>query len=274
MKKNLLIIGQKGFISSNLIEYFKKKKLNFSSLSFKNFIAKSHLHNKKIDYIINCSSNNSYIKNKYQSQNDYDLLIAKKIKVSKTKLVMLSSRKIYKPKFNIKESHKKETDCNYSRNKLQSEISIKKILRNRFLILRISNIVGLPNNNKKKLHKTFSDIFFETVKQGLIYKSKDVYKDFISIKKFCEIVYYLIRKNSYGVLNVSIGKKIYIHKIIEWLNYHNHNKVKFINAKSTFNNESFTLNNDKMMKMIKIKNNINDLKKECISISRNFFNIK
>ena len=274
MKKNLLIIGQKGFISINLIEYFKKKKLNFSSLSFNNFIAKSYLHNEKIDYIINCSSNNNYIKNKYQSQNDYDLMIAKKIKNFKTKLVMLSTRKIYKPKFNIKESHKKEPDCNYSRNKLQSEILIKKILRNKFLILRISNIVGLPNNNKKKLHKTFSDIFFETVKRGFMYKSKNVYKDFISIKKFCEITHDLIKKNSYGVFNVSIGKKIYIHKITEWLNYHNYNKVKFINAKSTFNKESFTLNNDKMMKKIKIKNNINDLKKECISISRIFFNIK
>ena len=151
MKKNLLIIGQKGFIGINLIEYFKKQKLNFSSLSFKNFITKSYLHNEKIDYIINCSSNNNYIKNKYQSQNDYDLMIAKKIKNFKTKLVMLSTRKIYKPKFNIKESHKKEPDCNYSSNKLQSEILIKKILRNKFLILRISNIVGLPNNNKKKI---------------------------------------------------------------------------------------------------------------------------
>ena len=271
MKKKLLIIGEKGFISSNLIEFFKKKKLKFCSISFKNFINKFHLYNNKFDYIINCSSNKSYIKNKYQSQNDNDLLIAKKIKNSKTKLAILSSRKIYKPKFDIKESHKKKTDCNYSKNKLQSEILIKKILLNRLLILRISNIVGFPNNNKKKLHKTFSDIFFETVKLGLIYKNRDIYKDFISITKFCEILHALIKKNSYGVFNVSIGKKIYTDRVIKWLNFYNNKKVKFINMKSTFNNESFTLNNNKLMKTIKIKNSINDLRKECLIISKNFF---
>ena len=186
-------------------------------------------------------------------------------------MAILSSRKIYKPKFDIKESHKKKTDCNYSKNKLQSEVLIKKILLNRLLILRISNIVGLPNNNKKKLHKTFSDIFFETVKLGLIYKNRDIYKDFISITKFCEIIHALIKKNSYGVFNVSIGKKIYTDRVIKWLNFYNNKKVKFINMKSTFNNESFTLNNDKLMKTIKIKNSINDLRKECLIISKNFF---
>ncbi len=271
MKKKILIIGQKGFIGSNLIKFFKKNKLEFYSIDLKNFINDFSLYNDKFNYIINCSTNRSYIKAKYQSQNDNDLLIAKKIRKSKSKLVMLSSRKIYKPKFDIKESNKKKTNCNYSINKLQSEISVKKVLMNRVLILRISNIVGFPNNNKRKLHRTFSDIFFETIKKGLIYKNNNTYKDFISIKKFCEIIHALIKKNSYGVYNVSIGKKIYIYKIIEWLNYHNKDKIKFINVKSTFNNESFTLNNSKLMKKIRITNSIFDLRKECISISRKFF---
>ena len=109
------------------------------------------------------------------------------------------------------------------------------------------------------------------MKRGLIYKNKDTYKDFISIKKFCEIIHALIINGSYGVFNVSIGKKIYTKKIIKWLNYHNHNKVKLININNTFNNESFTLNNDKLMKIIKIKNRLDDLRKECIIISKNFF---
>ena len=49
----------------------------------------------------------------------------------------------------------------------------------KFLILRVSNIIGYPNNNKRKLHKTFVDIFFENKKghfmnlptgQGIFYK--------------------------------------------------------------------------------------------------------
>ena len=98
-----------------------------------------------------------------------------------------------------------------------------------------------------------------------------IYKDFISIKKLCEIIYLLIENNSYGAYNVSIGKKIYICTIVKWLNYHNYNKVKYIDIKSTFNNENFTLNNDKLMKKIKIRNDIFTLREECISISRKFF---
>jgi len=78
MKKKILIIGQKGFIGSNLIKFFKKNKLEFYSIDLKNFINEFSLYNDKFNYIINCSTNRSYIKAKYQSQNDNDLLIAKK----------------------------------------------------------------------------------------------------------------------------------------------------------------------------------------------------
>ena len=45
---------------------------------------------------------------------------------------MLSTRKIYKAKFNIKELDKKKPICNYSKNKLISETSVKKILPKEF----------------------------------------------------------------------------------------------------------------------------------------------
>ena len=70
---------------------------------------------------------------------------------------------------------------------------------------------------KEKLHKTFSDIFFEMAKKWTyLYNNKDTYKDFISIKKFCEIIHAIDNKNgSYGVFNVSIRKKnLYDIKII------------------------------------------------------------
>ena len=50
---------------------------------------------------------------------------------------MLSTRKIYKNKFNVKESDKEKPNCNYSKNKVISEISVREILANRVLILRI-----------------------------------------------------------------------------------------------------------------------------------------
>ena len=42
-----------------------------------------------------------------------------------------------------------------------------------------------------------------------------------------------------------------------------------MNTKNSFNNDSFTLNNNKLMK--KIKNNVLELKNECLRISKSFF---
>ena len=271
MNKKILIIGQKGLIGKNLFKYFKTKKIKVYSLNFQGFLKKKNKDINKFDIIINCTSNQKFIKNQYQIKNDNDLIIAKKIIHSKIKLVMLSTRKIYKVKFNINELDKKKPNCNYSKNKLISEISVEQILANRVLILRISNIISPPNKNKLKLHNTFSDIFFEMVKKGFIYRNNRTYKDFISIKKFNQIVLELIKKNSFGIFNVSLGKKIYTNQLIIWLNFYNLKNVKIINLKKSFNNDSFTLDNKKLMHKIKIKNDVMDLKNECLKISKGFF---
>ena len=271
MNKKILIIGQKGLLGSNLFKHFKIKKIKVYSLNFESFLKNQNQNINKFDIIINCTSNQKFIKNLYQIKNDNDLTIAKKIINSKTKLVILSTRKVYKAKFNIREQDKKKPNCNYSKNKLISEISIKKILTNRVLILRISNIINPPNKNKRKLHQTFSDIFFEMAKRGFIYKNKKIYKDFISIKKFNQIVFELIKKNSFGTFNISLGKKIYINQLITWLNFYNPMKINIINPKNSFNCDNFTLNNKKLMHKIKIKNDVIDLKNECLKISKSFF---
>ena len=273
MKKKILIIGQNGLIGKNLFNYFKSRKINIYRISFESFLKKNFLNS--FDIIINCTSNQKFVKNKYANKNDNDFIIAKKIINLKTKLIMLSTRKIFKPKFNIKELDKKEPNCNYSINKVISEASVNKILGARVLILRISNIISMPNKNKRKLHNTFSDIFFEMAKKGYIYNNnKKIYKDFISISKFNQIVYELIKKDSFGIFNISLGKKIYINQLIAWLNFHNTKKIKVINIKNSFNNDSFTLNNNKLMKQIKVKNNILELKNECFAISKKFFKKK
>tara|TARA_B100000780_G_scaffold278775_1_gene253607 strand:+ start:2432 stop:3262 length:831 start_codon:yes stop_codon:yes gene_type:complete len=273
MKKKILIIGKKGFIGNNLFKYFKKKNINTLSINFRDFLKNSNTLVNKYDFIINCSSNTEFVNNKYQVEKDNDLAIALKIVDTNSKLITLSTRKIYKPGFNIKEHDKKAPSCNYSKNKLISEKSVQKILKDNSLILRISNIVGLPNKNKRKLHKTFVDIFFEKAKKGLIYdnNNNNVYKDFISIKKFCEIVFQLMNKNANGIYNVSLGKKVYMTKIINWLNYYNKKKMKMIILKKGFNNDIFTLNNKKLMNEIKIKNDLNELKIECIKLSKKIF---
>ena len=273
MKNKILIIGnRKGFVASHIFSYFKKKKTQTFLLNFKNFIIKDKKYFSRFDLIINTSTDRKFIKTHYSEKNDRDLLIAKKIKeIDSLNFVMLSSRKIYKTGVNIKEDGKIEPKCFYSKNNLKAEINIKKILNEkRILILRISNLIGYNPYNPKKVHHTFASIFFEHIKKNEIFDPKLYFKDFITVNKFCEMVLKLIKKNAYGIYNISIGKKIYLKDIIKWLNFYNPKKFTLKTIKNN-NVECFTLSNKKLLNFISIKNNQIDLKRECLNLSKKFF---
>ena len=108
-------------------------------------------------------------------------------------------------------------------------------------------------------------------KKGLIFENENSYKDFISLNMFCEIVEKLIISNAYGVYNVSLGKKVFLKKIVSWLNFYNKKNVRLIASKKDYKADNFTLNNDKLMNSIKIKNTIQELKKYCIKLSKEIF---
>ena len=263
----ILIVGKRGFIGNNLKTYLKRYfKVNHISFSKINRF-KSKL--KLFDYIINTSINKNYIRKKYNSKFDNDLRISNLIESGKTNYIFLSSRKVYKSKANIKENSKLLPKSNYSKNKLITERILKKKIKNKLLILRVSNVIG-DRSSVKKIHETFIDVFFNNLGKGYILDNGKNYKDFIGIDKFCEIVKKLIQKRLLGVFNVSIGKKIYLNDIIGWLNKFNKQKqLKLIkNNKKT---DSFYLNNRKLMSKISVKNSKSDLMKYCLKISKKNF---
>ena len=179
-KKNILIIGKRSFIGSNLYFFLKnKEKVNicdFNQTRGKNL--------KKYDYLINCTSNKKYIRNKYSIQNDFDLNLAKKIKKSNTQYIFLSSRKVYKPGPNITEKSQLSPRNNYAKNKLITEKKILKLLFERAIILRISNLIGNKIKlTKKKLHFTYIDHFFKNLNNKIMIINGKIYKD------FCQLVY-------------------------------------------------------------------------------------
>jgi dTDP-4-dehydrorhamnose reductase len=272
MKKKILIIGKKGLIGFNLNSFLKIQN-NTVNLDYKKFIKKKIDFIRRFDYLINCTLNRNYINNKYQKKNDFDLIVANKIKKLDVKMIMLSTRKVYKSGNNLKESSILSPNNNYSKNKLITEIALTKILQKKILILRISNIIGFNKRKHNKLHKIFIDVFYENIKKGLLFNNKDSYKDFISINKFCEIIEKLIKADACGIFNVSLGKKIFLKQITQWLNFHNKNEVKLTNIKKGKKTDNFTLNNNKLMNKIKIKNSVKDLKKYCIQLSGEFFKI-
>ncbi len=265
--KKILIIGKRGFIGKNLNKFLKTKH-NVKLISFKEALNFKQID--KYNYVINSSTNKDYIKKKYDKKFDNDLKIAERINNKKTIYIFLSSRKVYKAKPNINEKSKLSPKSNYSKNKLMTEKILYRKLKNNLIILRISNIIGNKLNFSKNLHKTFVDVFYEGAKKGIIFNNKKNYKDFISIQKFCEIMNMIIRKDLRGTFNLSIGKKVFLNDIVKWLNHFNKNKFKIVNYnKATVGN--FYLNNKKLMSKIKISNNLESLKKDCINLSKRLF---
>ena len=273
MKNKILILGKKGFVASNLLIFLKKKKVYASNINPKNFLFKKKKYLQKFDYIINCSTNKKFILKKYSKRNDLNLKIVKKIiSLPSVNFVMLSSRKIYKSKFNITEKGILLPSCQYSKNILRSEIELKKILyKKRLLILRISNLIGYNKPSSKKILKTFVYNFYENIKKGFIMETNHIFKDFLGIDKFSEILLKLTQKKCYGTFNVSLGKKIFIKKIVSWLNFYNKDSYRVAKSKENYNNDCFTLCNKKLMKTISVKNRQIDLKNECLILSRKFF---
>jgi len=275
MKKKIIVIGKNSFIGSNLIKLLKKK-FDIKSYGYRKFLNVNRKFLLNVNYVINCTSNKQYVNKKYSKKNDFDFQISKKIKDLNCKMIFLTSRKIYKLGDNLNESSKLKPNCNYSKNKLHTEKILLKNLKNRILILRISNLIGINKfrNNNKKIHKTFIDSFFLNVQRGIIFNNEKNYKDFLSINKFGEIIEKLINKKVVGIYNVSLGQKVYLTKLVNWLNLFNKNKYKSIDIPKGYKTECFYLNNDKLMKKINIKNKLIDLEKDCKSISKFFFKKK
>ena len=267
--KRILLIGKRGFLGNHLNKYlYKKFQMKFISFKEINNFKKSI---SKYDYIINTSINRNYINKKYNKKFDNDLQISNILDPKKNIFIFLSSRKVYKSKENIKENDKLNPLTNYSKNKLITENFLRKKFKSNILILRISNIIGYKLKVKKKLHKTFIDLFYEKAKKGFIYDNKKRFKDFLSVQKFSQILTMIIKKDLRGTYNVSIGKKIYLDQIIEWLNKYNRKRIKVINYNSA-KNQSFYLNNKKLMSKLKMKNTLFELKKDCLDLSKKLFN--
>ena len=271
--KKLLIIGKKSFVAKNIYHYLKKiikvKKVDYSK--FKK-IKKKELE--KFDYLINCSLSKRYIKYKYSESNDIDFKIAKKISNLRLRMVFLSSRKVYKPRNNIKETSLLKPKSFYSKNKLVTEKKLSKLLDKKVLILRVSNLIGKINLNCKyrKIHNTFIDNFFINIKNNKMFDNKNIYKDFISTRKFSEIIRKLLNINAHGVFNISIGEKIFLKDLVNWLNHYNKSKnIGLVKIPNNFNKDCFYLNNSKLKNKIKIDISKTELKSFCIDLSKIFF---
>ena len=104
-KMRLLIIGKNSFIASSIFLKLKNK-IYIKKIKYSEFIKKSKKFLSKFKYILNCSLHKNYVLNKYKKKYDLDYYILRKIKNLNINYIFLSSRKVYSPKQNIRETEK------------------------------------------------------------------------------------------------------------------------------------------------------------------------
>ena len=245
MKKKILLVGKRSIlakkIKNKLIKYFLVKHISFSD--FKKIENKNL---KSFYLLINCSFN----KNINNLKNNPDIYIAKKIKNTTIRYVMLSTSKVYgldTYKKKIKENFKCKPKTKYGVIRFKTENILFKLLSKRLLILRISNILLFDLRKDK-----WSTNFINTMLNSLKYKytitipKKKIIKDFITLDYFTENLLKLIKKEANGIFNISSSIGISLKKISFLLiNGFGHGNINYINT----NSDSFILSNKKLIKV-------------------------
>ena len=71
-----------------------------------------------------------------------------------------------------------------------------------------------------------------------------------------------------------MGKKVYLKRIIEFLNFYNKKKIVLKNLPININkSQNFYLNNTKLIKETKLKLSLTKLEKDCKDINKIFFKL-
>ena len=257
--KKILIIGKKSFLGSNLKIYLSKF-YKVDSYSYEKIIGKSKSFFDDYSHIINTAIHKKYIKSSYNIKYDLDRNFLKKFIKFDFYYIYLNSRKIYRPNENIKENSIISPFENYAKNKSINEKYLIKKYKNKLISLRISNVIGKRVfKNSRNNHKLFFDNFLGYKKNKKKIIVNNDFKDFISINQFMKVVKHIIEHKIKGIYNVSLGQKVYISEIVEWLDNKFFKNIKFIDSQK----DSFTLSNKKLLKKIKISLTKKQLKLFC-----------
>ena len=256
-KNKILLIGKKSILASSI--YSGLKKFFFiRQIAFRDFLKENC---SDFDFVINCSINKKYLNNKYNKKMDNDFKIAQKLNNNQS-YIFLSSCKVYKiSKKIISEKSKLKPLSNYAKNKLMTEKKIKKlILPKKLLILRLSNLVCFEI--KKKVVKTFVHTMLNTLfyKKKIFLPSNKVFKDFITVNTFCNILKKIILCNKLsGIYNVSSGYKYDICLLANKMV--NGYRKGVIIQKKNIKTDSFVISSKKLQKKLQIKIKYEDVPK-------------
>lgn len=239
-KNSLLASGFQELLCDHDIKIFRYNDFDFIADKLSEF-----------DWIINFGFDSRCLNELLKPEENLDIKIAKRIISSQTRLVFLSSRKVYKkkyPSFTFKEDDELLGLDPYSKNKILQEKYLRDYLKDQLLILRIPNVIATPSVSLKSSSPTFSPWLCKQIitNKEIALDRPFEKKDFITLLFFQQTLKKLVMNNATGIYNISRGKFI---EPIKLIRLYTNNKVK-VKIKNTMNscNDDFVLCNDKLFK--------------------------
>ena len=240
------VIGTNAYLAQGIEKYFDDIQM-FQRLDF----VPNPSDLCKFDYVVNFTLQPAFRTNVLKKEEIIDLNIAKIIKDSDCKLVFISSRKVYGSGDKIKkysESHDLVPSNIYSQNKILAETELKEMLPNRYLILRVGNILGVPPARSD--YRTFVGWIADSLRKENVLRvteNPDVRKDFITVDYFQKSLAGLINNNCTGTYNVGAGFALRLKDLLPMIA--GEHRVLFVEPNAQKKDE-FILNCDRLHKMV------------------------
>lgn len=221
--KNIFLTGGTGLLGLNLYFYFKDKykiyvnfhkkkipKINFASVNLNKLDnIKKFLKKKKIDYLIHCAAITDIEeceKNKKKAKKinvDIPNNLAKICNEIGIKFLFLSSDHLFDGKKNFYKETDNVVPLNYyAKTKVEAE---KEILKYKNSLIVRTNFFGFG----PLYRKSYSDWIIESLTKGdNINVFNDVYFNPVNIIDLLDYLMKILKKNVFGVINVSSDKKL------------------------------------------------------------------
>lgn len=166
------------------------------------------------DVLAVCAIDPNFRVSPYRRENDLELRAATVAAERGSRVVMLSSRRVYPEsvRFGASESDEAGGDeTQYGRNKAQTERSILGLLGERACVLRLGNVFGFEYVSAAAPRGTFFGMMLSSLKERgeiVLDVQRDTRRDFVPLDWVAPAVLSAVRSRAHGILNVGSGHPV------------------------------------------------------------------
>jgi dTDP-4-dehydrorhamnose reductase/UDP-glucose 4-epimerase len=214
-----LVIGRKSFLAKALTRKVRERGLEKAF----DFVAHDELPPRSAlagyGCVINFALNPAYMTQSYDESYDFERYVARQLAELPTRLIMISSRKVYAPSlaFGASEVTPAEGADIYGRSKLVTERALAEILGSRLTVFRLANTVGYDMQPARPTFMARMLSSLKTVRRITYDVDPGTRRDFISDDAVAAVMIAATEGRMSGTYNLGSGVALAIGKLANWL---------------------------------------------------------